>query len=1089
MDVWAQDQYGQWHICSLDAASLEDAPDVVEVTGGTIGKVRVKKGKLCGFNKGVAADITSLRHINEPCILYNLEKRSLANKPYTFLGTVLISVNPLMDVGDPAAVGSPIAANNPHPYAIAERAYKQMAVALRRQNLMAEHVQDPDTCVDQSILISGESGSGKSEGCKRVIQHLVARSTAETKVSCGSLEDSILKATQVLESFGNAYTLSNHNSSRFGKLCKLYFEGKKISVAHIEPYLLERSRVTSHRNGERNFHIFYRILAGISASERRAFGIFNHEIPCDGDRSGRLQKTFRILDSTIAGNTFQRDAKEYHVLRDGLAAIGFDKALSHRLMGVMVALLHLGNLCFQDSPTSSSSLSSLIIGDFPESRVNHLEWAASLLGLTEDALRNILCERKLKVGAETISVALSADQAMQTRDGILRALYDSIFTWVIKMANANFGDHTKEGTASIGVLDIFGFESFEENSLEQLLINFTNEALQKTFEDQILVAEANLYKDEGLLLVDMQDQVSSERNGADTCIELLEGRAGVIMTIEDLSRTPSPSDSKLLQYLHKNFTCREMYQKPNPRRANSEFIITHYAGDVTYQVNSFVEKNVDRIAPELMQTFRGSDDKDIVSRLFSDTVPTGARGRKTNPRGICGKFTLEIKRLVSDLEQTSCSFIRCIKPNVQMKRKSKGNAWFDRKYILPQMRHLSIAQTAQILKSSGLPTRIPYEEIFGMFEKVLPEAIISQWKRQEEHDLRSFTKALFWAIGLDATCCRFGLTRVFFSKDSFDEVELVLSSSAVFDSRIHKRFITYLQKVRWRRCFVKVLSVKRFECMLIKSRTRRNAAKVMIRFLARAAEQMKRRKQAAIVIQRMCARKFNITKTSKAVKTLQAFIRTYFAKKKNTRLKLEKLQRPEKTVCNTQVSPKSTGKGSTHSVQLASTSKMTQSSELRELKEQLKLQQQKINELELQTDLRKHLEQQQTRISELEQELRMLTSRLGSFSSEETRSLSTGKCPCSAGDVCTNTEVERVGRMYSSTSMSLPEEKKGKQAWKSVSNMRTRGSTCSTICTVESAGSVSSQEKCFKTVSSPNSSFAEYFEADKWERWFVGCLG
>lgn len=866
-------------------------------------KLQVDDVFLANPSKQSTEDMSSLKYINEPALLYNLERRAVENAPYTFLGTVLVTINPIKDVGDPKQLlGSTKALNQPHPYGIAERAFQQMSFAARRAaassaaNKMralgkTQEEKAAGTAMfaaeyqpDQSIIVSGESGSGKSESCKRVLRHLVARtapkssqirdlesdndlSEAPSSTELSSLEQALLDANPVLEAFGNAVTLSNHNSSRFGKLTKLYFVNDELTRACVDTYLLEKSRVSSHARGERSFHIFYRLLQGLPLEERAAYGL-------PTNRDVDLSQLFSILQTeNVAPWIFQNDQHAFQAMSKGMISIGLGAKEKEQVFRVLIAILHFGNLEFADVAEQKSDVH--VVDSFGEVAIlcepkdsarpqSNVQQIAKLLSISADDVRVMLCERTITAAGESLQVQLDYAQAKQARDGLIRALYAALFDWIIARANSHFSrgasatgsssstplekenlptrasaNITSQRSSSIlpkspevvetsiGVLDIFGFENFDKNGLEQLLINYANEALQKTFQEQVLIAEANLYRTEGILgdqgIATMPTDASSELK--QTAVDLLEGNGGLLKTIEDMSSTPQPSDDKLLQHLHRSFDKHEIYEKPHPRFVNARFVVAHFAGKVHYDVDGFVQTNVDRVPLQVVECLNKSKDEKVIAQLFLGEAESqatkglggiqSARLSKRKKRGLCLKFSHEITRLISVLEATNCSFIRCIKPNSALKRGTQDD-WIHRAYVSKQMRYLSIPQTAQVLSAGGLPTRIPYAEVMAAYSETLPKDVLENWLRVpgREEDHPAFCRALFFALDIDESLYKFGLTRVFFRTGALSVVESIFSRAALLSGaeleRIGKRFSMFHARICWRRCFAKVFSANVF---------------------------------------------------------------------------------------------------------------------------------------------------------------------------------------------------------------------------------------------------------------------------------------
>jgi len=776
---------GVWYYSKEDSDWLprEDSVDRSGIPQTAQGSV-VKANAL----GSVFSDMTSMIHVNEATILHNLEYRAYCDLPYTWLGGVLVSVNPLKQLKEPTDVGLSSVARETHPFAVAEKAFQGMR--------FAKSVTGSDA--HQSIIISGESGSGKSESAKRIIRHLVTKSGAP------KLENSLIAIIPVLENFGNATTVSNENSSRFGKLTKLFFDHSGVLVqGGIETYLLEKSRVTFHCKEERNFHIFYRLLAGISDAQLRAWGL------------EREPDSFLILGDNIG--VTKSDATQFVKLQKSLAYLGIDDTISNRIFATCAGLLHLGNMIFvQDNDRLKIE------------SVSHFQYAAALLKLPEEELENHLCHKKINVSGECIYTCLSPTQASYAREGMVRCIYASLFEWIVATANTKFAVKNKSENVSIGVLDIFGFECFAKNSLSQLLINFANEVLQRTFSKQVLISEAALFLSEGILV----DVPVTHETANDASQLLFGGSSSILLAIENETRSTAPNDSKLIATLHRSFSSHSSYSKPHPRYEHSRFIVHHFAGPVTYEVEGFVEQNTNKAPLFLHELLLLSSDESLIKSL----KPTFKRSRSSLvSSGICASFGTGIGRLVDHLESTQCSFIRCIKPNKSMHRGvSKG--WFNRKFVTQQLRYLSIPETAQVLKSGGYPLRIDYEQVATSYSSFLPNEAISRWKAKYRQDNSLFTRALFSSIGVKSGI-KFGITKLFFSDGSFEDVESQFQKCKLWTndqkSECSERFFKFLSTRLWKRCLARAKSVLAFNALLCRVRMRGRAALIVTRFIRR----------------------------------------------------------------------------------------------------------------------------------------------------------------------------------------------------------------------------------------------------------------
>ncbi|CAM9621035.1 unnamed protein product, partial [Ectocarpus sp. 13 AM-2016] len=458
-------------------------------------------GEAHPHNPKVVADMTSLHHIHEAGILHNLGQRAHIKdqKAYTFMGTVLIAVNPLRRLEDPpmeSFMNRPLNPETPHPYAIAELSYHQMRLGAGRK------------AANQSIIVSGESGAGKTESSKIILKFLTHRSVGGVT----SLEQKVVDSSPILESFGNAKTLRNNNSSRFGKFLKMQFTRDKyrLAGAFIETYLLEKSRVLTQCKGERNFHILYELVKGAA-------------------KSG-LAKDLQMW-----------------------------KALG--------AVLHMSNVAFEGKDDAQGEVAAV---KDPAA----LKKLSALLGVETSLLEAMLTQREVKTMAETFTKKLELQDASLTRDAIVKSLYEG-----------------EESLPFIGVLDIFGFENFDtKNEFEQLLINFTNESLQDTFNKQVFSNELRLYEEEGI------DVVVSSCPDNEECLKMLSSKPkGIIPSLDSVCSEPKPTDARYLDGLHKTYVRHQHFPRTKPKDMRECFSVKHYAGTVKYTVEGWVERNMDSI--------------------------------------------------------------------------------------------------------------------------------------------------------------------------------------------------------------------------------------------------------------------------------------------------------------------------------------------------------------------------------------------------------------------------------------------------------------------------------------------------------------
>ena len=770
------------------------------------------------MNYGEVPDLTSLRHVNEPEILHVLSERAYMDIPYTFLGPILLSVNPLRNIPEALPIGAQHKPGDhliPHPYTVGELAFHQLCF-----NSNTLQLGNHSLGTTQSIIIAGESGSGKTEVSNRVLSHLISRSSVSA-LETDSIKKLLLSTSPILESFGNATTLRNHNSSRFGKFTKLHYvfnptnKSPILEYASVSPYLLERSRLSSHGIGERTFHIFYQLLAGLNPETRA-------KIKLVGDQSS-YRYTSPLNEKPTEEETpenLRMDEEHFSALNDAFSALGLME-FRDSIFQVLSCILHIGNILIIEKETEQGMVA------FVASH-SSLDIAAELLGLSNTDLHVLICERTVLVkGEEPYSVRKPLHDAVESRDALSKNLYSNLFDWIVQKINTrlSFNNDLHEQSTTIGVLDIFGFETFQRNDFEQILINFANEALQKSFEQQIFVAEASLYRQEGFLV----ETIPVTSSAGDHCLQLLSGKSGILRILEAQCEAPNPTDAKFLQTLHGQCSSHPRYLRPHPKDARRTFIVSHYAADVVYTIGNFVAKNLDRLPKDAHSILKRST-VILVKELSSmSSVKTSAKKTK----GIVSKFTLQIGNLIEDLETTQCSFVRCIKPNSSMSRDHGEGKWVESSYVQDQLQCLGIPQTAMVLKSGGFPTRLDYTKLLQSFMANLPKSIVKTCNKlvdvatskscnKMDCDRRKgakFIRALLQAYSIPTDGYRYGHTKIFFAAGSLHKVDILLDEMNSADALARslatlKRLKIYCARIALRSCFYKVIAVNKFKRML-----------------------------------------------------------------------------------------------------------------------------------------------------------------------------------------------------------------------------------------------------------------------------------
>ncbi|NXV51966.1 MYO9B protein, partial [Uria aalge] len=531
-------------------------------------------------------DLCNLPNLTETTLLENLKRRFLKHKIYTYAGSILIAINPFkfLPIYNPKYVkmyeNHQLGKLEPHIFAIADVAYHTM---------LKKHV-------NQCIVISGESGSGKTQSTNFLIHCLTALSQ---KGYASGVERTILGAGPVLEAFGNAKTAHNNNSSRFGKFIQVnYLETGIVRGAVVEKYLLEKSRLVSQEKDERNYHVFYYLLLGVNEEERKEFHLKQPE-----DYFYLNQHNLKIEDGEDLKHDFER-------LKQAMEMVGFLSATKKQIFSVLSAILYLGNVTYKKKATGRDE--GLEVGP-PEV----LDILSQLLKVKREILVEVLTKRKTVTANDKLILPYSLNEAITARDSMAKSLYSALFDWIVLRINhalLNKKDMEESVTClSIGVLDIFGFEDFETNSFEQFCINYANEQLQYYFNQHIFKLEQEEYKSEGITWhnIDYTDNVA--------CIHLISKKpTGLFYLLDEESNFPHATNQTLLakfkqQHEENKFFVGTPVMEP-------AFIIRHFAGKVKYQIKDFREKNMDYMRPDIVALLRSSDSAYVRELIGMDPV-------------------------------------------------------------------------------------------------------------------------------------------------------------------------------------------------------------------------------------------------------------------------------------------------------------------------------------------------------------------------------------------------------------------------------------------------------------------------------------
>jgi myosin-5 len=775
--VWVADAKVLWRIGEVQAIAddrrtaqvyLPDATDDQEQT--------LRLDQLFTFDASHIvdhADVALMNNMHEAPLLNVLRQRFERDEIYTFTADILLSINPyksiplLYDVvgfmksrqeaatatGDGSSSDS---SAPPHLFSIAEKAYTGMKGVV------------PGSGAPQSIVISGESGAGKTEASKYIMKYLATASKHAAGSATGraaaiaagvheQIEECVVLSNLILESFGNAKTSRNDNSSRFGKYIQIHYssEGRMAGVS-IRHFLLEKTRLVRPEANERNYHIFYQLLAGLDALTNEASD------PADAERPLLLRSDVWNYTYLTRGDCVEvdgvDDATEFEQLRQCLEKLGMDSASFQRPMcELLAAILHLGNVTFESPTAQDTGDGDGRQGDeptsvvFPESDAGvNVEHVAMLLGIDAAEFATKMVTQTTVTGrGSVLEIKLSPEQAKNAMDAFCKYLYGELFHHVIARINACAKQQTSlippaagadrktpksrapGGAATpsvapfIGILDIFGFEVMKRNSLEQLCINFTNETLQQQFNKHVFVLEQERYAREGIAVSPVEFQDNQR------CLDLIQKPPlGLLPLLEEqMLLKRKTTDKQLLTIYHGTHLDKHpSYAKP--RFECDEFIIRHYAGDVVYDIHDFIAKNTDNLHEDLLDLLRRSS-QPLLQAMFSapaaaslggaatkrggPTTPTGAMHKRTQSASLTGtttvssRFRTQLAELMDVLWSTTPSYIKCIKPN-----NLKFPGGFSCELVRDQLIYSGVLEVVRI-RQEGFPIRKQFSVFYELF--------------------------------------------------------------------------------------------------------------------------------------------------------------------------------------------------------------------------------------------------------------------------------------------------------------------------------------------------------------------------------------
>ncbi|XP_026481136.1 myosin heavy chain, muscle-like isoform X11 [Ctenocephalides felis] len=739
----------------------------IKATKGDLVTVGLPGGETKDFKKDLVAqvnppkyekceDMSNLTYLNDASVLHNLKQRYYHKLIYTYSGLFCVAINPYKRY--------PVYTNRcaklyrgkrrnevpPHIFAISDGAYVDMLT--NHQN--------------QSMLITGESGAGKTENTKKVIAYFATVGASGKKddpnTKKGNLEDQVVQTNPVLEAFGNAKTVRNDNSSRFGKFIRIHFgPSGKLAGADIETYLLEKARVISQQALERSYHIFYQMMSG-SVDGLKKICLLSNNI-----------HDYYIVSQGKTTIPSVNDAEEMENTDEAFDVLGFTQEEKDDIYKITAAVMHMGGMKFKQRGREEQAEAD---GQEEGERV------AKLLGCDVQDLYKNLLKPRIKVGNEFVTQGRNKDQVTNSVGALCKGVFDRLFKWLVKKCNETL-DTKQKRQHFIGVLDIAGFEIFDYNGFEQLCINFTNEKLQQFFNHHMFVLEQEEYKREGIdwAFIDFGMDLLA-------CIDLIEKPMGILSILEEESMFPKATDKTFEEKLNNNHLGKSApYLKPKPPKPGqiaAHFAIGHYAGNVGYNITGWLEKNKDPLNDTVVDQFKKSQNKLLVE-IFADhpgqsggADPAGGKGGRGKKGGgfatVSSSYKEQLNNLMTTLRSTQPHFVRCIIPN-----ELKQAGLIDSHLVMHQLTCNGVLEGIRICRK-GFPNRMVYPD-FKLRYMILAPAIM-----QAEKDPKNAAAKCLESVNLDPDLYRIGHTKVFFRAGVLGQME------ELRDDRLGK-IITWMQ--------------------------------------------------------------------------------------------------------------------------------------------------------------------------------------------------------------------------------------------------------------------------------------------------------
>ncbi|XP_040163699.1 myosin heavy chain, muscle isoform X6 [Anopheles arabiensis] len=722
----------------------------IKATKGELVTVALPGGETKDFKKDLVSqvnppkyekceDMSNLTYLNDASVLHNLRQRYYAKLIYTYSGLFCVVINPYKRY--------PLYTNRcakmyrgkrrnevpPHLFAVSDGAYV---------NMLTNHE-------NQSMLITGESGAGKTENTKKVIAYFATIGASgkkdENAEKKGSLEDQVVQTNPVLEAFGNAKTVRNDNSSRFGKFIRIHFTGSgKLAGADIETYLLEKARVISQQTLERSYHIFYQIMSGSVKGLKDMCFLSNDIYDYNSVSQGKI--TIPNVD----------DGEECLLTDEAFNVLGFTQEEKDNIYRITSAVMHMGRMQFKQKGREEQAEAD---GTEDGDRV------AKLLGVGTDDLYKNLLKPRIKVGNEFVTKGQNKDQVTNSVGALCKGIFDRLFKWLVKKCNETL-DTKQKRAQFIGVLDIAGFEIFDFNGFEQLCINFTNEKLQQFFNHHMFVLEQEEYKKEGInwAFIDFGMDLLA-------CVELIEKPMGILSILEEESMFPKATDQTFAEKLMTNHLGKSApFMKPRPPKPGipaGHFAIGHYAGVVSYNITGWLEKNKDPLNDTVVDQFKKGSNA-LMVEIFADhpgqsadpAAAKGGRGKKgAGFATVSSSYKEQLNNLMTTLKSTQPHFVRCIIPN-----EMKTAGVVDAHLVMHQLTCNGVLEGIRICRK-GFPNRMMYPDFKLRYKILCPQLI------KEPCSPEKVTQIVLTHIQLPEEQFRMGKTKVFFRAGVLGQME------------------------------------------------------------------------------------------------------------------------------------------------------------------------------------------------------------------------------------------------------------------------------------------------------------------------------